>query len=117
MSEPETILVEAIAVTSGERQHDYGHAFDNHWRAAALFEVYLRETIGQRGRLTITPEDVCFLNILQKIARQINRPKRDNLVDIAGWARNVEMIEQERTRRLNDNGEWPRPSEHQETDR
>jgi hypothetical protein len=47
----------------------------------------------------ITAEDVCWMQILLKVARQINLPTRDNLVDVVGYARNIEMIEQERKAR------------------
>jgi hypothetical protein len=36
------------------------------------------------------------MQILLKVARQINLPTRDNLVDVVGYARNIEMIEKER---------------------
>jgi hypothetical protein len=34
-----------------------------------------------------------MLNALQKISRDCNAPKEDNLVDMAGWALNAEMCE------------------------
>lgn len=86
-----TILDEAHLAVEGARGRDYGHPLDNHSRTAALWAVYL-------GR-PVTPEDVCFLNMLQKIARCMNSVTRDGLVDLAGYARNVEMVQQERERR------------------
>jgi hypothetical protein len=46
------------------------------------------------------PEDVCLLNILQKIARMATTGKvtRDGLVDIAGYAGNVELIQNDPAR-------------------
>lgn len=87
----ETILEEAQRHVHGARNEDYGHPLDNHGRTAALWSTYL-------GR-SITPEDVCFLNILQKISRGMNRVTRDTLVDVAGYAANVEMVQDERERR------------------
>lgn len=79
----ETILDEAARITSTDRQSDYGRADINHSRTAMLWSDYL----GFR----ITARQVCILNILQKISRDAHKPKRDNLVDIAGWARNAEL--------------------------
>jgi hypothetical protein len=41
----------------------------------------------------MNPEQVPLMMIAVKLSRQINRPKRDNLVDIAGWARVAEEID------------------------
>lgn len=87
----ETILEEGQRIVHGARQNDYGHPLDNHSRTAGLYAAYLG--------IPITAEQVCFLNILQKISREMNRPTRDNLVDIAGYAANVEMIQSERASR------------------
>lgn len=48
----------------------------------------------------ITPEQVCFLNILQKIARGMHDITEDTLVDIAGFAENIERVRTEKARRL-----------------
>lgn len=87
----ETVLEEAQRCVDGARQEDYGHPYDNHGRTARFWSTYLG--------IEITPEQVCFLNILQKISREMNKPTRDNLVDICGYARNTEMIHVERERR------------------
>ena len=88
----ETILEEAQRIIHGARNEDYGHPLDNHGLTAALWGAYL-------GR-TVTPEDVCFLNILQKVSRvAFGRLTRDTLVDVAGYSANVEMIHVERGRR------------------
>lgn len=87
-----SILQDAQAVVHGARAEDYGHPLDNHGLTAALWSAFLQVEVG--------PEDVCFLNILQKIARTAHgRITRDTLVDVAGYAANVEMVLQERGRR------------------
>lgn len=83
-----SILEEAQNVVHGDRAKDYGHPFINHNRTAQLWTAYLG--------VPITAEQVCMLNILQKISRSQNRLTRDTLVDIAGYAANVEMIEERR---------------------
>ena len=92
----ETVLQEATRVVSGARGDDYGHPLDNHGRTAAFWSTYLGQTI--------TPEQVCMMNALQKVSRSMNRITRDSLVDIAGYARNIEMIQDERARRNPDEG-------------
>lgn len=82
------ILQEANYVVHGQRRNEYGHPIDNHQRTANLWATYLR--------ISITPVDVCFLNILQKISRGMNKLTRDTLVDIAGYAANIEMIQKKR---------------------
>lgn len=84
----ETILQEANRLVNGDRQKDYGTPLTNHSRTAALFSAYLG--------IPITAEQVCYLNILQKIARSQHGYKRDNLTDTVGYALNLEMIQNER---------------------
>ncbi len=87
----ENILEEADRLTGGDRNEDYGHPLDNHSRTAAYWSTYLG--------VPISPEQVCVLNVLQKIARSQNTDKRDNWVDVCGWTRNIEMIQDERKAR------------------
>jgi len=67
-----------------ERGAAYGRPCDNHSKTAELWSVYL----GVR----ITPRQVCVLNILQKVSRDTFHPKRDNLLDIAGYAANASRV-------------------------
>jgi len=89
-----SILDKAKELVLGSRQQDYGRPADNHTRTAILWNAYLDAKRVGAGiqKLTFGPEDVCFMAILQKIARDINAPKEDNLVDIAGYALNVQLI-------------------------
>jgi hypothetical protein len=86
---PESILQEAQRIVHGARRQDYGHPFDNHSNTAALWSAYLE--------IPITPEQVCMLNILQKVSRSKQSITRDTLVDIAGFAANVELVDERRT--------------------
>jgi hypothetical protein len=88
----QTILEEAAEVTSGSRQRAYGHPRDNHGNTAALWGAYLTRKYGFEGDLTA--RDVCLMMVLLKVSRDANKPGRDNLVDMAGYARNAEMIDQ-----------------------
>lgn len=89
-----SILDEAEKAVSGPRNDEYGTPFENHSRTAALWSGFLG--------VTVTPEDVCLMNILQKVARGRHFTTRDTLVDIAGYARNVEMIWREVEQRQHD---------------
>lgn len=92
MAKSTDILTEAREAVSGDRMRHYGHPADNHACTAAMWSAYLSRTLGLTVKLSA--EDVCMLNILQKVSREANLPKRDNLVDIVGYARNVELIQE-----------------------
>jgi uncharacterized protein DUF6378 len=85
------ILEEANRIVEGDRDHDYGHPFDNLSRVALMWTAILG--------IPVDPEDVGLCMMAMKISRQVNRPKRDNLVDAAGYAATVQMVIEERARR------------------
>jgi hypothetical protein len=82
----ENILQEADRLTSasGARPDDYGHPADNLTLTAALWAPILG--------VDVTAEQVALCMIQLKIAREMHRCGRDNLVDIAGWARTIERL-------------------------
>lgn len=82
-----TILVDAALAVNGARNDDYGTPLENHSRTARLWSDYLG--------VPISLEDVCLMNVLQKVSRGRNLVTRDTLIDIAGYARNVEMAWEE----------------------
>jgi hypothetical protein len=81
-----TVLQEAGHLVDGDRQEAYGSPRANHGRTSELWSAYLGVPISHR--------QVCHLNALQKISRDAHRPKRDNLVDICGYMRNAELLEE-----------------------
>jgi len=89
--EPESILEEAARITSGDRQRDYGHPLVNFDRLASLWNSYLG--IRQDTTAPINAVDTGFMMLLTKIARHVNTPKRDNIVDICGYARCIAQCE------------------------
>ena len=93
-----TILDEAARITAGDRQNDYGHPADNHTATASMWSAYMSRKTGRVIEFDAT--DVCVLNMLQKLSRHAHSPKRDNLVDVAGYARNAEMVEEKRNERM-----------------
>ena len=79
-----TLLDEAYQLVTGDRQKDYDHPARNFDRIARLWSVALDKDI--------TPEDVAVCMILVKVARQIHKPKRDNLTDLIGYTLTLEAL-------------------------
>lgn len=86
------ILQEADKLVHGDRNADYGHPLDDFERTAALWSAILGHNV--------SAEDVGLCMCALKISRQCNKPKRDNLVDLAGYAETVSMVIDERANRL-----------------
>jgi hypothetical protein len=93
----ETILEEAQRLVHGDRNRDYGHPFDDFSRTASMATAMLRDKL--RPGVELTAEGVGLFMILVKVSRQVNRPKRDNLTDTAGYAATVQMCMEEREKR------------------
>lgn len=93
----ETVLEEAQRIVYGERPGDYGHPLDNHGTTSEMMAAFIFRKYGIR--VPLVAEDTAVWNILQKISREANRPKRDNRTDGAGYFGNVQMIDDERARR------------------
>jgi hypothetical protein len=74
----QSVLEEAAKCVTGPRRCDYGTPDENFGLIASLWSVQLKHEV--------TPMQVAMCLILLKVARQSNSPKRDNLVDIAGYA-------------------------------
>ena len=87
----ETILEEAQRLVGGDRQTSYGHPLDNMTRVAQMWTAILG--------VDVTPQQVGLCMMALKISRQCNAGKRDNLVDIAGYAAVVQMCLDEKERR------------------
>lgn len=86
----ESILDEAKGIVENKAR-DYGAPADNAERIALLWDAYIDGKYGSTpaapdGDWKITPDDVCMMMVLLKIARRVQTPTRDSLVDIAGWA-------------------------------
>lgn len=77
----ETILQEAQRLVYGDRQAAYGHPYDDYSRTARMWEAILG-----LPPLTIEPRIACLMMAAVKISREVNKPKRDNITDLAGYA-------------------------------
>jgi hypothetical protein len=88
--EPETVLAEAIRITDGARQADYGHPRDDFAHTALMWTGILAGKLREDAEVTAADVPLCMIAV--KLARQSHRHKRDNLVDIAGYARTAAMV-------------------------
>ena len=80
----ESILHEAHTLVHGVRGEDYGHPYHDFSRTAKIWSAILG--------VDVTPEQVALCMIGVKISRECNKPKRDNRVDIAGYAEALDMV-------------------------
>ena len=82
----QSILDEAKAIVEGSRQSDYGDAVNNFERIAAIVNSVYPE-------LNITSQQCCMVLIAVKLIREGYRHKRDNLVDLCGYAEIMNEIQ------------------------
>ncbi len=90
-----TILDEAAKATDGDRPATYGHPLDHFSLTISLVNARFAHKLKE----PLTADEWPIIMMLDKIARHANRGQRDSLVDVAGYARTVEMLEVERERR------------------
>jgi len=86
----ESMLDEAKRITEGVRRAEYGAPADDFARAAYMWTGILARKL--RDGQPITAMDIPLCMIAIKLARQSHFHKRDNLVDIAGYARTAAMV-------------------------
>jgi len=87
-----TILEEAQKLVDGVKREEYGDQLESLNRAARMWNGYLKS----KGHLcaNLNYRDVAFMMILYKITRETHKIKRDNLVDIAGYAYVLELADE-----------------------
>ncbi len=78
------VLEEALEVVQNSRQESYGHPLDDFSRTAKMWSAILG--------IEVRPEQIPLCMIAVKISRECHQPKRDNLVDIAGYTLTLEMV-------------------------
>lgn len=84
---PESALQEAQRLVHGDRGAAYGHPIDDYTRTGRMWGAIL-------GIGDIDPRICCLMMAAVKISREVNAPKRDNRVDLAGYAECAEMVAQ-----------------------
>lgn len=85
------ITSEASKLVFSDRNADYGHPADDFIRTAAMWSALLGSEI--------EPRFVPMFMICVKLSRESNHPKRDNCVDIAGYAETLEWMKHELEKR------------------
>lgn len=80
-----TILEEANRIVEGARSSDYGSPVENWNKVARVWSEILD--------FEIHAEDAVRCMVALKLVRESHKHKRDNLVDLCGYARILEMIE------------------------
>ena len=94
----ESVLQEAERLINGQRQSDYGHPIDNFTQTGRMWGAILN--------IPDTPaETVGLMMVAAKVSRETNVHKRDNLVDMAGYAGTVEKIVSRRAAGLDDDAD------------
>lgn len=79
-----SVLQEAEQVINGPRRESYGDAKESFQKIADVWSIALKTKV--------TPEQVALCMIGLKFCREANKPHRDNLVDLAGYAALLEKI-------------------------
>ena len=74
----EEILEKARQCVCGDRDMQYGSPEGSFKRIADYWSLYINKPI--------SPQDVAIMMILFKVAREENKDKADNWIDIAGYA-------------------------------
>jgi len=87
--ERKSICEIADSLVSSDRQADYGHPFDNFSDIGRVWGMLL-------GIPDIPPETVGLMMVGVKLSREKFQPKRDNLIDGAGYFKCVDMVKQKR---------------------
>lgn len=94
--EKQDILQEADSLTAGDRGADYGHPLDDYAKTGmiwgALLHKWSKESAASNHPIPVPPELACLMMVGVKLSREVNKHKRDNLVDGCGYLRCVEMI-------------------------
>jgi hypothetical protein len=79
------ILTEARHLVTGDRQDDYGNAKGNYELMAKMWSPILG--------FEVSPSQVVMCLIAMKLTREVIKHKRDNLVDLAGYAHILDLVE------------------------
>ena len=81
----EPITVEAYRLVGGDRRSAYGHPREDFARTGRMWAAIL-------GIDEVPPEKVGLCMAALKISRECNAHKRDNLVDLCGYAQTIAMV-------------------------
>jgi hypothetical protein len=86
--ERQSVLVEAQGLVHGDRNVAYGAPAEEYARTVGMVNAML----GAKLKEPLLPEDLAYIMVCLKLSRQINKPKRDSLVDAAGYCEVAQWI-------------------------
>lgn len=89
---PETVLREAESLIRGVRNSDYGHPAEDFAKTAKMWSGLFHDKLSE----DLEAKDVALAMCCVKMSREMNKPKRDNIVDLAGYAGTIEMIKEKK---------------------
>jgi hypothetical protein len=89
------ILQEADKLTSIDRNGSYGPPKQDFERTAKMWSAILNTEVSAR--------QIALCMIALKLSRLAYRMKRDSIVDVAGYARTLEMIDESENQKRNEN--------------
>jgi len=89
-----SVLLRAEEMINGQRQKDYGSPLKSFTRLAALWWAYIITRPDPNAPLS--PEDAGCMALLMKISRYQNGYHDDSVVDMAGYAGCLELVQRER---------------------
>jgi hypothetical protein len=88
-----SVLLDAYNVVHETRDPEYGPASEDFEALGIIWATLLNRWLRTQEEATIPnipPRVVGNLMIALKINRDVHFPKRDNMIDVAGYAENVE---------------------------
>lgn len=83
----ESILQEAIRIRNGDRNVDYGDVRENFRR--------IKEILNTIQPKVFDEVDICNVMIATKLGRELHSHKRDNLVDLCGYADILNILKED----------------------
>ena len=101
--ERRSVLIEADGLVHGDRNAAYGHPLDDMSRTAGMVSAMLAHKL----REPLTAEEIAYIMCQVKLSRQINKVKRDNMVDLSGYAECADWMIEERAIRASSASRQP----------
>lgn len=102
----DSVCIIADQLTNEDRIKQYGHPSINMAEIAAMWSIILRTKV--------SAEQVALCNIATKVCRQMHQSKRDNLIDICGYAKVADIVIQHETQNQNQKGQANQDSQNQD---
>ena len=88
----ESVCIEADRLVTGARNTAYGPPHIDFAKTAKMMTGVLWEKL--KDGCEIDAGDVALLMICVKMSREVNKPGRDNLLDICGYAKCKQLVEE-----------------------